>query len=125
MVKVRVGEEMIQTAAEGNGPVNALDAAVRKALVTFYPTVDCDQAGRLQGAHHRYRRRAPDASVRVLIESTDGDQLWRHRRRVDGHHRGVVARAKRCFRVLDAAPPRALATLISGLGQSVVLLVSW
>jgi 2-isopropylmalate synthase len=72
MVKIRVGEERVQTAADGNGPVNALDAAVRKALVTFYPAladirlVDykvriIDSAG------------GTGASVRVLIESTHGD----------------------------------------------------
>ena len=37
MVKVRVGDELIQTAADGNGPVNALDAAVRKALLHVLP----------------------------------------------------------------------------------------
>jgi 2-isopropylmalate synthase len=36
-VKVRVGDQVIHTAAEGNGPVNALDVAVRKALLPFYP----------------------------------------------------------------------------------------
>ena len=76
MVKVRVGEETIQTAAEGNGPVAALDAAVRKALLTFYPSL---AAVRLVD----YKVRIIDtgagsaASVRVLIESSDGDHLWR------------------------------------------------
>ncbi|HEU0168772.1 MAG TPA: citramalate synthase, partial [Chloroflexota bacterium] len=36
-VKVRVGDELFHTAAEGDGPVNALDTALRKALVNFYP----------------------------------------------------------------------------------------
>ena len=36
-VKVKVGDEVMHTAAEGNGPVNALDQALRKALITFYP----------------------------------------------------------------------------------------
>ncbi|MGB2693630.1 MAG: citramalate synthase [Dehalococcoidia bacterium] len=76
MVKVRVGGEMIQTAADGNGPVNALDAAVRKALVTFYPSLE---AVKLVD----YKVRIIDtgagtgASVRVLIESTDGERMWR------------------------------------------------
>jgi 2-isopropylmalate synthase len=39
MVKVRVGKEVIHTAAEGNGPVNALDQALRKALLQFYPSL--------------------------------------------------------------------------------------
>jgi 2-isopropylmalate synthase len=38
-VKVRVGDQIMHTAADGNGPVNALDAAVRKALVPFYPSL--------------------------------------------------------------------------------------
>jgi 2-isopropylmalate synthase len=76
MVKVRVGGELIQTAADGNGPVNALDAAVRKALCTFYPGV---AAVKLVDYKVRIIDSAAGtgASVRVLIESTDGDQLWR------------------------------------------------
>ncbi|OGO52569.1 MAG: citramalate synthase [Chloroflexi bacterium RBG_16_68_14] len=76
MVKVRVGDEVIQTAADGNGPVNALDAAVRKALISFYPTLALVKLV-------DYKVRIIDsaagtgAGVRVLIESTDGDQLWR------------------------------------------------
>ena len=38
-VKVRVGEQVIHTAAEGNGPVSALDAALRKALLDVYPAL--------------------------------------------------------------------------------------
>jgi 2-isopropylmalate synthase len=76
MVKVRVGGEMIQTAAEGNGPVAALDSAVRKALVTFYPSLEAiklvDYKVRIIDSASGTR-----AGVRVLVESTDGDQLWR------------------------------------------------
>ena len=53
MAKVRIDGELRQTAAEGNGPVNALDAAVRKALVEFFPTIYAVKLDRLQGAHHR------------------------------------------------------------------------
>jgi 2-isopropylmalate synthase len=73
MVKVRVGGELIQTAAEGNGPVNALDDAVRKALVTSYPRLEYVKLV-------DYKVRIIDtaagtgASVRVLIESTDGER---------------------------------------------------
>ena len=74
MVKVRIGEEMIQTAAEGNGPVNALDAAVRKALVTFYPAVEA-----IKLVDYKVRiidtAAGTGASVRVLIESSDADRL--------------------------------------------------
>jgi 2-isopropylmalate synthase len=75
MVKVRVGDEIIHTAAEGNGPVNALDTAVRKALIQFYPTLE---AVKLVD----YKVRIIDSAggtgayVRVLIESTDGEHVW-------------------------------------------------
>ncbi|MFN3974001.1 MAG: citramalate synthase [Dehalococcoidia bacterium] len=75
-VKVRVNGEVLHTAAEGNGPVNALDNAIRKALLAFYP--------QLQGVRLvDYKVRVVDqgsgtgASVRVLMESTDGQRTWR------------------------------------------------
>jgi 2-isopropylmalate synthase len=76
MVKVRVGNEIFHTAAEGNGPVNALDSALRKALLRFYPRLQevklVDYKVRiLEGT-------AGTASqVRVLIESSDGEEEWR------------------------------------------------
>ena len=45
--------------AEGDGPVNALDAALRKALVRFYPQLAQHEPRRLQGAHHRLAPAAP------------------------------------------------------------------
>jgi 2-isopropylmalate synthase len=75
-VKVRVGPDVIHTAAEGNGPVNALDAALRKALLVFYPSL---AAVRLVD----YKVRAIDeplgtaSRVRVFIEFTDGKHEWR------------------------------------------------
>jgi 2-isopropylmalate synthase len=76
MVKVSVADEVIQTAADGNGPVSALDAAVRKALLEFYPSLS---AVKLVDYKVRIINSAAgaDASVRVLIESTDGDEFWR------------------------------------------------
>lgn len=75
LVKVRVDERTEITAAEGEGPVNALDCALRKALEVFYPAV-C-------GIHlidYKVRvmepGRATAAKVRVLIETTDGAQTW-------------------------------------------------
>ncbi len=76
MVKVKVGAEVIHTAAEGNGPVNALDAALRKALLVFYPSL---AVVRLVD----YKVRAIEETegtasrVRVFIESSDGKQEWR------------------------------------------------
>jgi 2-isopropylmalate synthase len=74
-VKVQVGEKTIHTAADGNGPVNALDAAVRKALLPFYP---CLAEVRLTD----YKVRILDggagtaAQTRVLIDSADGQRTW-------------------------------------------------
>jgi len=75
-VKVRVGEKVIHTAAEGNGPVNALDAALRKSLVQFYPSV---AAIKLVDYKVRILEEASGtgSQVRVLIESTDGKDTWR------------------------------------------------
>jgi len=74
-IKISVGEASYHTAADGNGPVAALDNAIRKALETFYP--------RLKEMHLvDYKVRVLDgkdataAKVRVLIESTDGDSSW-------------------------------------------------
>ena len=74
-VKVQVDGEVIHTAAAGNGPVNAMDGAARKGLLSFYPELE---AVRLLD----YKVRVVDqgagtgASVRVLIESTDGESTW-------------------------------------------------
>ena len=75
MVKVRVDDEVIHTAAEGNGPVNALDAAVRKALLQFYPTLEA-----IKLVDYKVRiidsAAGTGAFVRVLIESSDGERTW-------------------------------------------------
>ncbi|MFN2462874.1 MAG: citramalate synthase [Candidatus Dormibacteria bacterium] len=74
-VKIRVADQVMHTAGEGNGPVNALDAALRKALLPHYPEID---AIRL----HDYKVRvingsdATAAGVRVLIESGDHHRRW-------------------------------------------------
>lgn len=74
-VKVAVGGKDILEAAEGNGPVSALDAALRKALINFYPEI---------ASFHLtdYKVRILDsasgtsAKTRVLIESSNGHQRW-------------------------------------------------
>jgi 2-isopropylmalate synthase len=75
MVKVRIDGKLLQTAAEGNGPVNALDAAVRKALVEFFPTI---YAVKLVDFKVRIIDSAAgtSAAVRVLIESSAGETYW-------------------------------------------------
>ena len=74
-VKVEVAGEVLHTAAEGNGPVNALDGALRKALGAFYPVLD--------GVHLvDYKVRILDgatataAKTRVMIDSQDGSRTW-------------------------------------------------
>ncbi len=75
MIKVRVGDQEEITAADGDGPVNALDNAVRKALVRFYPAIN-----EMKLTDFKVRvldsTSATAAKVRVLIESTDGDEYW-------------------------------------------------
>ena len=75
-VKVRVGEEVIHTAAEGNGPVNALDRALRKALLEFYPNL---AAVKLVDYKVRILEESAgtESQVRVLLECSDGEQEWR------------------------------------------------
>lgn len=74
-IKVSVGEEQEITAAEGDGPVNALDSAIRKALHRFYPEISdiglIDYKVRVLD-----EKRGTAAKVRVLIESSDGETSW-------------------------------------------------
>jgi 2-isopropylmalate synthase len=75
LIKVRVSGEVEHTAAEGNGPVNALDKALRKALEKFYPSL-------ASVVLSDYKVRVLDgfegtsAKVRVLITSRDGTSSW-------------------------------------------------
>ncbi|HAL46849.1 MAG: citramalate synthase [SAR202 cluster bacterium] len=75
MVKVSVDGEVMHTAADGLGPVNALDGALRKALLGFYPELE---AVRLDDFKVRVvdQGAGTGAVVRVLIESTDGQTTW-------------------------------------------------
>jgi 2-isopropylmalate synthase len=74
-VKVLVDGETEHTIAEGDGPVNALDGALRAALVNFFP-----QLKRIQLADYKVRilnsTAGTGARTRVLIESTDGKDEW-------------------------------------------------
>ncbi|MBI2934767.1 MAG: citramalate synthase [Chloroflexi bacterium] len=74
-VKVKVGDRVMHTAAEGNGPVSALDSALRKALLEFYPRL---AAVKLVDYKVRILEESEGtaAQVRVLIESTDGVDSW-------------------------------------------------
>jgi 2-isopropylmalate synthase len=74
-VKVWAGDERFVAIGEGNGPVNALDAALRSVLTQRYP-----QLARIHLTDYRVRvlegAEATGAVVRVLIDSTDGDRAW-------------------------------------------------
>lgn len=74
-VKVRVDDQVIHTAAEGNGPVSALDAALRKALLNIYPGLALvrldDYKVRILDSEN-----GTGAMVRVLIDSKDGIKHW-------------------------------------------------
>lgn len=75
MIKVSVGGKEEITAAQGNGPVDALDKALRKALEVFYPVLKevylTDYKVRVLDTEN-----TTSAIVRVLIESTDGKRRW-------------------------------------------------
>jgi 2-isopropylmalate synthase len=74
-VKLRVDGKDQHTVADGDGPVNALDAALRNALRPFYPTID---AIKLEDYKVRIidSKQGTAARTRVLIVSTDGHANW-------------------------------------------------
>jgi 2-isopropylmalate synthase len=74
-IKISVGDDQEITAAEGDGPVNALDNALRKALTKFFPEIEemalVDFKVRVIDGSH-----ATSAKVRVQIESRDSREIW-------------------------------------------------
>ena len=74
-IRVKVGGKIEHTAADGNGPVNALDSAMRKALISFYP-----QIGDVKLLDYKVRvlpaSQGTDSVIRVLVESGDQDSRW-------------------------------------------------
>lgn len=75
MVKLDIDGDIVHTAAEGNGPVNALDLALRKALIPHYP-----QLADFQLADYKVRildsQSATAATTRVLIDTQNGAERW-------------------------------------------------
>jgi 2-isopropylmalate synthase len=75
-VKLTVSDQRIVATGEGNGPVNALDAALRLALTGVYPALE-----RIDLVDYKVRildsAKGTDAVTRVMIESTDGRSTWR------------------------------------------------
>ncbi|NIO46983.1 MAG: citramalate synthase, partial [Planctomycetales bacterium] len=74
-VKIRIGQEVRHEVAEGDGPVNALDAALRKALHTAHPNL-----ASMHLVDYKVRvinsEAATAAAVRVIIESKDEHDVW-------------------------------------------------
>ena len=74
-VKVRVGDKTAHTVGEGDGPVNALDAALRQSLSKFFPALQ-----KIQLTDYKVRIldgvAGTAAKTRVLIQSTDGKRDW-------------------------------------------------
>jgi len=75
-IKVEVGGETLMTVAEGNGPVNALDTALRKALIPAFPELETTRL-----TDYKVRILSPQegtkAVTRVMIESRDGEgESW-------------------------------------------------
>ncbi|PKL16788.1 MAG: citramalate synthase [Spirochaetae bacterium HGW-Spirochaetae-5] len=74
-IKVEVGGQLEHTAANGNGPVDAIDNALRKALTKFYPEI-----AQMHLADYKVRvlddNNGTASSVRVLIDQTDGVDHW-------------------------------------------------
>src|SRR5205823_4893218 len=74
-VKVHVDGARVVTTAEGNGPVNAIDAALRAAITPRYPELD-----RVHLVDFKVRildgAAGTGAVTRVLLDATDGDRTW-------------------------------------------------
>ena len=75
VIKIRVNGAVVHTAAEGDGPVHALDRALRKALLPAYPTL-----ADVELTDYKVRILDPeshtDAKTRVLIEAALGEERW-------------------------------------------------
>ena len=74
-MEVHVDGEEEHTVAKGDGPVNALDNAIRKALSRFYPEIS-----KIRLTDYKVlvinAKSGTAARVRVLIESSDGHEFW-------------------------------------------------
>ena len=84
--------KLLHTAAEGNGPVNAMDNALRKALVGYYPQIAnfhlSDYKVRILDSDH-----GTEAITRVLIDTRNQHQPLEHSRRKHQYHRSQLAGA--------------------------------
>ncbi len=74
-IKVRVDDHVFHSAAEGSGPVNALDLALRKALMPVYPDLDAFDLADYK-VHILNGERGTGATTRVLVEMQNRTQRW-------------------------------------------------
>jgi 2-isopropylmalate synthase len=99
-----------RNAAIGNGPVHALDAALRRALVPYYPSLE-----RMQLADYKVRvldtGHGTGSRVRVLIESTDGKHTWGtvgvSNNVIEASWQALVDSVEYCLHKMNARPRRA------------------
>lgn len=76
-IHIQVGGKKEHTAAFGSGPVNALDKALRKALIEFYPSLESVKLSDYKVRVLQIRDyKATNSAVRVWIESNDGKDTW-------------------------------------------------
>ena len=101
-VKVHAKGERIIATGEGNGPVNALDTALRRPSAQLYP-----ELARLELVDYKVRildgAHGTDAITRVLVETSDGEDEWTTVGVAREHHRGVLAGAGRRRHLRSAA----------------------
>ena len=117
VVKIRIGEERLISAAEGNGPVNALDLALRKDLGVYQKHIED-----LELLDYRVRvfQGGTDAVTRVLIEFGDGaGETLVDGRGVGQHHRRLVPGAGRRDRLPAGEARRAGAVSRAGFSSCV------
>lgn len=74
-IAIRIGEQRYERTSTGNGPVNALDSALRSAVTEVYPEV-----GKVELVNYKVRildeGHGTDAITRVLIDASDGESVW-------------------------------------------------
>lgn len=74
-VKIRIGDEIIHTVSEGDGPVHALDNALRKALIPFYPQIKNFELSDFK-VRILETTGGTSAKTRVHVETSDGYNRW-------------------------------------------------
>ncbi|MDF1523902.1 MAG: citramalate synthase [Trueperaceae bacterium] len=110
-VRVAVGDVAAHTAADGDGPVNALDRALRKALIAFYPTL-----ADLALVDYKVRVLSGPATgtasvVRVHVETSDGRTTWG----TVGAHSNIIDASYEAL--LDAIESKLLADGVEGVAR--------